>query len=316
MALGLADVLVGCWTDTELDTGVTVVLPPPGTLGSVAVRGGAPGSREMAPLSPDTSGQECHGVVLCGSSVFGLAAADGVVDWCVEQRRGYAIRNMIVPVVSAAVVFDLVGPGHARLGPDAGRAACEAASADDPDEGSIGVGRGCTVGKHGGRQYASKGGQGWAVATSGDAVVGAIMGVNALGDVIDSAGEVMAGSRAPLDQPRYPHASLDELSVVAGEAPSGGNENTTIGCVVTNVALDKAAAYRAADLAHAGLTRAIHPAHTSADGDALFMLSTGDVAGSADLVADLAATAVSEAIRRAVLAATSTPGRPRDPRLA
>ena len=84
MALGLADVLVGCWTDTELDTGVTVVLPPPGTLGSVAVRGGAPGSREMAPLSPDTSGQECHGVVLCGSSVFGLAAADGVVDWCVE----------------------------------------------------------------------------------------------------------------------------------------------------------------------------------------------------------------------------------------
>lgn len=313
MALGFDDVLVGCWTDEIHDTGVTVIVPPPGSLGAVAVRGGAPGSREMAPLGPHTSGQECHAVVLCGSSVFGLAAADGVVDWCVRNDRGYDMRDVRVPVVAAAVVFDLAGPGHARLTADAGEQACFAASAADPPEGSVGVGRGCTVGKHAGRGHASKGGQGWAVARSGDVIVGAIMAVNAFGDVVDRSGDVIAGSRAPADAPRYPHVGLEELRAWDGDGP--GPANTTIGCLVTNVDLDKAAAFRAADLAHAGLSEAIRPVHTNADGDALFVLSTGAVPGNADLVAELGAAAVSEAIRRAVRAATSTPGRPRDPRL-
>lgn len=314
MALGLPDVLVGCWTDEENDTGVTVILPPEGSLGAVAVRGGAPGSREMAALGPHTSGQECHGVVLCGSSVFGLASADGVVDWCVRNGRGYEMRDVRVPVVAAAVVFDIAGAGHARLGPSAGEAACAAASADDPAQGSVGVGRGCSVGKHAGREFVSKGGQGWAVEVSGPVVVGAIVGVNAFGDVLDEFGEVLAGTRAPVGAPRYPHVGLDELRAWDGTDEGSGKANTTIGCLVTNVSLDKAGAYRAADLAHGGMSAVIDPAHTSADGDALFLLSTGQVEGSVDLVAHLGARAVSSAIRSAVRAATSTPGRPRDPR--
>lgn len=312
MALGLSDVMVGCWTDEHTNTGVTVILPPAGSLGAVAVRGGAPGSREVAALAPDTSGRECHGVVLCGSSVFGLAAADGVVDWCVRNDRGLLLRDVRVPVVAAAVVFDIDGPDHARLGPESGELACAAAVVDDPEEGSVGVGRGCSVGKHAGRQFASKGGQGWAVARSGDAIVGAIMAVNAFGDVLDERGEVLAGSRAGADVGRYPHVSLDELRTWDGSDIAGSN--TTIGCLVTNVDLDKPSAHRAADLSHAGLSRAIDPAHTAADGDALFLLSTRKVDGSADLVADLGARAVEEAIRRAVRSATSTPGKPRDPR--
>jgi len=301
VALGLSDVMVGCWTDEQANTGVTVILPPAGSLGAVAIRGGAPGTREVAALAPETSGQECHGVVLCGSSVFGLAAADGVVDWCVRNDRGLLLRDVRVPIVAAAVVFDIDGPNHARLGPQAGEVACASASFDDPPEGSVGVGRGCSVGKHGGREFASKGGQGWAVARSGDAVVGAIMAVNAFGDVLDESGDVLAGSRAPKGTGRYPHLTLDELRAWDGSEIAGSN--TTIGCLVTNVALDKAGAHRAADLSHAGLSRTIDPAHTAADGDALFLLSTGHVAGSADLVADLGARAVAEAIRRAVRAA-------------
>lgn len=315
MALGLDDVLVGCWTDEVLDTGVTVVLPPEGTLGSVAVRGGAPGSREMAPLAPGTSGQECHGVVLCGSSVFGLAAADGVVDWCVREGRGYDLRGVRVPVVGAAVVFDIAGPGHARLTAACGEAACRAATTADPPEGSVGVGRGCTVGKHAGRGYATKGGQGWSVAAAGDVVVGAIVAVNAFGEVLDEEGRVLAGSTAPDDAPRYPLASLEELRAWDGDDAGSGRTNTTIGCIVTNATLDKAGAHRAADLAHAGMSAAVRPAHTDADGDALFVLSTRRVPGSVDLVVDLAITAVATAVRRAVRAATATAGRPRDPRL-
>ena len=301
MALGIPEVIVGGWTDEKHETGVTVVVPPPGSLGAVAVRGGAPGSREMAALAPHTNGKECHAVVLCGSSVFGLAAADGVVDWCVDNDRGLLLRDVRVPVVAAAVVFDITGPGHARLDSSAGYAACEAASSDDPPEGSVGVGRGCRVGKHAGRDYSSNGGQGWAVATSGDVVVGAIVAVNALGDVLDESGTVLAGSLAPDDVGRYPHISLEQLGAWNGSDVE--RSNTTIGCLVTNVGFDKPSAYRAADLSHAGMTRSIHPAHTAADGDALFLLSCGEVEGSIDLVADLGAKVVSEAIRRAVRAA-------------
>ena len=128
MALGLPSVLVGSWTDDDAGTGVTVVLPPAGTLGAIAVRGGAPGTREAAALGPTGAGTECHGIVLCGNSVFGLAAADGVVRWCAEQGRGLNIRDSIVPVVGAAVVYDIASPQSTRPTADAGRAACEAAS--------------------------------------------------------------------------------------------------------------------------------------------------------------------------------------------
>jgi len=297
MALGIEEVMVGCWTDEQHATGITVVLPPKGSLGAIAVRGGAPGTREAAALGPNGSGVECHAVALCGNSVFGLAAAEGVVQWCTENQRGLELASAIVPVVGAAVVFDISGPDDPRPGPEAGRTACEAATTTDPESGPVGVGRGCTVGKAAGRSHASQGGQGIAVARSNDLVVGAIVAVNAFGDVIGADGTVLVGSSAGSDTPRYPFVSLDEVA-----AWDSGEEraNTTIGCLVTNATLTKPEACRVADLAHTGIARAIDPPHTSVDGDALFLLATQNVAATVDLVAHLASTAVAAAIRNAV----------------
>ena len=297
MALGTEEVQVGCWTDEENGTGVTVVLPPKGSLGALAVRGGAPGTREAAALGPTGSGVECHAVVLCGNSVFGLAAADGVVEWCVEHGRGLELASAVVPVVGAAVVFDLTGPDDPRPGPLAGRSACEAATSADPESGRVGVGRGCTVGKAAGRAFASLGGQGIGVAQSGDLIVGAIVAVNAFGDVLNSDGSLITGSTAPPDAPRYPYVPIDEISAwESGEEKA----NTTIGCLVTNAQLTKSEACRVADLAHTGIARAIDPPHTSVDGDALFLLATQDVITTPDLVTELGTEAVALAIRNAV----------------
>ena len=297
MALGLDSVLVGCWTDDVAATGITVVLPPAGSIGGIAVRGGAPGTREAAALGPTASGVECHAVVLCGNSVFGLAAADGVVGWCVEQGRGLELASSLIPVVAAAVVYDITSPDLARPTPESGRLACEAAASGDPLSGRHGVGRGCTVGKAAGRNYSVAGGQGIAVCREGDVVVGAIVAVNAFGDVIDVDGSVLAGSTAPAGAPRYPAAALEDISAwQTGEERA----NTTIGCVVTNARLTKPEVCRVADLAHTGIARAVDPPHTQVDGDALFVLATQEVETRVDLVADLAARAVAAAIRRAV----------------
>ncbi len=301
MALGLPSVLVGSWTNEVAETGVTVVLPPPGTLGAIAVRGGAPGTREAAALSSTGAGVECHGVVLCGNSVFGLAAADGVVRWCVEHGRGLNIRDSIVPVVGAAVVYDIQSPHSERPTAEAGWAACEAASADEPATGRIGVGRGCTIGKVAGRDFSVPGGLGAAVERSGDVVVGALVAVNALGDIIDADGTVLAGCTAETGAARYPYAAVDAIPGFTGrggeepESPERGN--TTIGCLVTNARLTKPEACRAADLAHTGIARAVEPPHTNFDGDALFLLATGEVDTQPDLVATLGAAAVARAIR-------------------
>ncbi len=305
MALGLPSVLVGSWTDEAAETGVTVVLPPPATVGAIAVRGGAPGTREAAALGPTGAGVECHGVVLCGNSVFGLAAADGVVRWCASEGRGLYIRNNIVPVVGAAVVYDLAGPDSPRPTAEAGWAACEAASADEPATGRVGVGRGCTIGKAAGPDFSAPGALGAAVERYGDVVVGALVAVNALGDVIDADGTVLAGCVAATDAARYPYADVEVIPGFAGRGHSDADtassaaarSNTTIGCLVTNARLTKAEACRVADLAHTGIARAIEPPHTSFDGDALFLLATGEVNTQPDLIATLGAAAVARAIR-------------------
>lgn len=301
MALGLPSVLVGSWTDEVAETGVTVVLPPAGTLGAIAVRGGAPGTREAAALGPTGAGVECHGVVLCGNSVFGLAAADGVVRWCASQGRGLDIRDSIVPVVGAAVVYDIAGPDSPRPTAEAGWAACEAASADEPATGRVGVGRGCTIGKVAGRDFAVPGGLGAAIERSGDVVVGALVAVNALGDVIDADGTVLAGCAAEASAARYPYAAIEAIPGFTGRGDADPDElvrsNTTIGCLVTNARLTKPEACRAVDLAHTGIARAVEPPHTNFDGDALFLLATGEVDTQPDLVATLGAAAVARAIR-------------------
>ena len=317
MALGVEGVRVGMWTDLEHHTGCTVILPPAGAAGGIAVRGGAPGTREAAVLGPAAPNEVCHAVVLCGSSLFGLRAADGVVDWCEAHGIGLELAVGLFPIVGAAVVLDIRNPEMRRIDRDAGWAACKAASADEPANGSVGVGTGCTVGKEAGLEWASKGGQGSAVRRSGEVTVGALVAVNALGSVLGEDGRVIAGCRAPADRLRYPHVPLSILrsSGEAGPVDDAGSiSNTVIGCVVTNARLRKSGVCRVADLAHTGIARAVSPAHTSLDGDLLFALATGEVEASVDLVAELAVRAVADAVRQGVRHAQGMPGFPADPR--
>lgn len=302
MALGVDGVRVGTWTHPRGHTGCTVVLAPQGALGAAAVRGGAPGTREVAALGATGNVRECHAVVLSGGSAFGLAAADGAVAWCEAHGVGYDKTVARIPIVGGAIVFDLREPGQPRPAAAAGWAACEAADAAgaaDPAQGRVGVGAGCTVGKAAGPQWAVPGGQGWAVARDGGVTVGALVAANALGDVLDEHGRVLAGSRAPADAPRFPAAPLPVPAPV---------EHTVIGCLVTDARLSKPEAARAADLAHTGIARAVDPAHTSYDGDCLFLLCAQRVEASVDLVAHLGARAVAAAIRSAVRAAATPDG--------
>lgn len=308
MALGSDDVKVGVWTSPEGPSGVTVVLPPDGSLGAIAVRGAAPGTREAAALGPAGKLQVCHAVVLAGGSAFGLAAADGAVRWLAEHDIGYPTAVVRVPIVGAAIVLDQgVADPAVRPGAEAGYAACDAATVDEPAEGSVGAGAGTLVAKVGGIEHAWRGGQGTAVRRHGDVVVGAVVVNNVVGEIIGEDGRPLVATRAPADGPRYPYA----VDAVIPPAPGGGPvENTAIGCVVTNARLTKSEAVRVADLAHSGLARAVRPAHTWMDGDTLFCLATQRVDSHLDLVSELAADAVAEACRRGPLQATSGHGYP------
>lgn len=305
MALGLGNVAVGSWTSPAGPCGCTVILPPTGTVGAIAVRGSSPGTREAAALGPAGKVSVCHGVVLAGGSAYGLAAADGVVRWLEAQGRGYPVGDAVVPIVGAAIILD-EGVRDPALRPDsaAGWAAAAAATTDDPEQGSVGAGAGATVAKVGGLDACWRSGQGVHVVHHGDLVVGALVVNNAVGEVIDARGEVLVGTRAAADAPRFPYADLPRADA------EGPTQNTVIGCIVTNAALTKAEAHRVADLAHGGVVRAVTPAHTSMDGDALFALATGEVQASVDLVAHLAVEAVAGATRRGPLAARSSHGLP------
>ncbi len=308
MALGLDDLRIGTWTSPDAPTGCTVILPPPDTLGAVAVRGHSPGIRFAVSLGPMGKLTVCHGVVLTGASAYGQASADGVTTWLEEQGVGYAVRDAVVPIVGAAHLLDRgVWYPDARPGADAGRAACEDASTMDPPDGNVGAGAGCVVAKVGGLEQAWRGGQGTAVRTHGDLVVGAIVANNAVGELRGDDGSWLLRARIDDDAERYPFVEMLPPDESEGEVVGG---NTVIGCVVTNARLDKISAHRVADLAHSGIDRAVRPSHTFYDGDALFCLATGRVEASLDLVAHLAADAVAEATRRGPLAATSLPDLP------
>lgn len=312
MALGLSNVAVGTWTSPAGPCGCTVVLPPEGTVGAIAVRGASPGTREAASLGPQAKVTVCHGIVLAGASAYGLAAADGAMRWLESQGRGYPIGDSggLVPIVGAAIILD-AGVLDPALRPDAaaGWAACEAASTDEPEQGSVGAGAGATVAKVGGLAHAWRSGQGVHVVRHGDLIVGAIIVNNAVGEVVDENGSILVGSRAPDRTPRFPY--VDDLGMPATPGVDGGpTSNTVIGCIVTNAALTKQDAHRVADLGHGGIVRAIVPSHTSKDGDALFCLATGEVPATVDLVAHLAVEAVAGAVRRGPLAARAGFGLP------
>jgi L-aminopeptidase/D-esterase-like protein len=331
MALGLADVRVGTWTSPSSVSGCTVVLPPQGTVGALAVRGSAPGTREAAALSASGKVEVCHAVVLAGGSAFGLAAADGVARWLEARGRGYPVFGSVVPIVGAAIVLDaaVVAPTE-RPGADAGWAACEMAAAGGAGdggadgsslEGRIGAGAGCTVAKVAGLEHAWRSGQGVAIRRAGGVTVAALVANNALGEVVDEDGTWLARARVAADAPRFPVVDPFAPPAGAGDPPAdavpssgaGPTSNTVIGCVVTDARLTKRDAARVADLGHSGIARAVRPAHTSADGDALFCLATGAVDASVDLVAHLAAEAVADACRRAVRTAPSGPSLPGGP---
>ncbi len=298
---------VGHWTDPRRPTGCTVVMARDAAVAGVDVRGAAPGTRETDLLSPTNTVQQVHAVLLAGGSAFGLDAASGVVRWLDERGIGLDVGPARVPIVPAAVLFDLL-VGDARIRPDAaaGFAACEAASRTAPQEGNVGAGAGACVGKIFGHARAMKGGIGTASVTVGGVTVGALIACNALGDVVDpDTGRVLAGARTADGQ-----SLMDSRrALLAGEAPIPilAGTNTTIGVVATDARLSKAQATRLAQVAHDGLARAINPVHTVADGDTLFALATGRAASHPGMMvlATMAAEAVARATVRAVLAAES-----------
>jgi L-aminopeptidase/D-esterase-like protein len=276
---------VGHWTDDVGLTGCTVVLlPAEGAVTSVDVRGAAPGTRETDLLRPGATVERVHALCLSGGSAFGLGAADGVMGYLAEHGVGFPVGPAVVPIVPAAVVFDL-GTGSPTAFPDAGagRHACIDAEPGSPcGSGRFGAGTGATVGKLLGPEHALPGGIGSAsLELPGGGVVGALAVVNAFGNVVGEDGALLAG--------------VDGTPV-----PPGMGGNTTLAVVATDVALTRDQAYRLATVAHDGFARAIRPVHTSYDGDTVFAVSTGD-AEQDSLTLEIAATeVVARAIRKAV----------------
>ena len=300
---------VGHFTDTRRPTGCTVIIARgpdgSGAVAGVDVRGAAPGTRETDLLHPSNLIERVHAVLLAGGSAWGLDAASGVMQWLEEQHIGLPVGYGLVPIVPAAVLFDLT-VGDFRIRPDAksGYAACGAASRTAPREGNVGAGAGALVGKIFGMERAMKGGIGTASITVDGITVGAIVACNALGDVLDPAtGRVMAGARTPDGL-----ALMDSRSaIIAGKSatPVLAGTNTTIGVVATDAILTKAQAHRLAQVSHDGLARAINPVHTMSDGDTMFALGTGAAGKAAGmmLLGTLAAEVTARATVRAVLAA-------------
>jgi L-aminopeptidase/D-esterase-like protein len=303
---------VGHFTSRQRLTGCTVILAEEGAVAGVEVRGGSPGTRETELLSPLNTVEVVHGVVLSGGSAFGLDTASGVMRYLEEKDLGFDAGAARVPIVAAAILNDL-GMGNPKIRPDAeaGYQACLAAATTPPAEGNVGAGAGATVGKLFGLQRAMKGGVGTASLGAGGITVGALVAVNALGDIFDPrTGELVAGARTHdgrrlLDAPQ---------AILRGELPPllEPGQSTTIGTVATDAALTKVQAAVVAQMAHAGLSRAIRPVHTPLDGDTVFALATGRVEKEVEtlLVGLLAAEAVAQAVLRAVWAAAGLPDYP------
>jgi L-aminopeptidase/D-esterase-like protein len=304
---------VGHFTEPRRPTGCTVVLYERGAVAGVDVRGSAPGTRETDLLKPTNLVDKVNAIVLSGGSAFGLDSATGVVRYLEEHDAGYATAGGKVPIVPAAILYDLnVGDGKIRPNADAGYKACTNAKTGPFEEGSVGAGAGATVGKIGGGKP-MKGGIGTSSIKLGNGlVVAAIVAVNCVGDVIDpKTGKIVAGARTQ-DGKGFLNI-IQTYRAGRGIAPNPvTGQNTTIGVVATNARFDKTQMTKVAEMAHDGMARAINPTHTPSDGDTLFAMSTGTSTAAANLTAvgALAAEVVSEAILRAVMKARPLPGFP------
>lgn len=305
---------VGHHTLTERPTGCTVILVDgEGAAGGVAQRGGAPGTRETDVLDPSNLVDKVNAIVLAGGSAFGLEAATGTVKWLEEHNIGWPTGAGKVPIVPAAILFDLPVGTNPKIRPtaDCGYRAAAAATNAPVTEGTIGAGTGATVGKTGGMGRSMKGGLGsYSITLPNGLIVGAIVAVNAVGDIIDpDTGKVVAGVRNP------DGSFADARRILRGGQPAATpkpGENTTIGLVATNARLTKTQAQRMALMADDGFARAIFPSHTMADGDTVFALATGQWTGDVNLtqIGALAADVMARAIVRAATEATGIPNYP------
>ncbi len=297
---------VGVYTDREAATGVTVILAEEGARAAVDVRGSAPGTRETDLLRPSQLVEEVQAILLAGGSAFGLDAASGVMRYLEERGRGYVTGPLRVPIVPAAILFDLfIGDMNIRPDAEMGYQACLNASAGPVPEGSVGAGTGATVGKIYGPLQAVKSGQGSSSRRCGNLIVAALVAVNAFGDVLGRGGELLAG-------PRNPETGVMERTaeLMQGGSLSGFPGNTTLGVVATNGCFSREALGKIAQMAHNGLARSIWPVHTMWDGDIIFSLSRGEVDADISLAGTMAAEAVSAAVERAILTAASLCGIP------
>jgi len=297
---------VGHASNVDAMTGCTVVLCENGAVGGVEIRGSATGTRQLDSLYPAHVVQQVHAVLLTGGSSFGLDAVGGVMRYLEEKGKGFDVGVTRVPIVPAAVIFDL-SIGDSRVRPDAAMAyhACLHASAEVVEEGSVGVGTGATVGKLFGQARACKGGVGTAsLKGKAGVVVGALVAVNALGDVLDAkTGAIIAGLR---DEKGTGFVSTTELlrqGVWQGRFGQPYRGNTTIGVIATNVGLTREDAIKVAQMTHNGLARVISPINTTFDGDIVFALSLGQHEGDVNHVGSLAEAAVIEAVKRAIMKA-------------
>jgi L-aminopeptidase/D-esterase-like protein len=312
--MGITDVpgiRVGHATDVTGLTGCTVVLCEDGAVGGVDQRGGAPGTRETDLLRPLHLVEQVHAVLLSGGSAFGLAAADGAMRYLEERGVGFDAGVARVPIVPAAILFDLdLGDPAARPTAAMGYAACRAASDGPVEEGNVGAGTGATAGKILGPRQAMKSGLGSAaVSLPNGLVVGALVAVNPFGDVVDpGSGVILAGARWP--ETGEPADTLAIMRSLAAHSPAQFSRSTVIGVVATNGWLTKEQANKVAQMGQDGIARTVRPAHTMFDGDTIFTLATSQVASDVNLVGGLAAETVAEAIVRAVRTAEAAGGLP------
>jgi L-aminopeptidase/D-esterase-like protein len=294
----------GHWTEAEARTGCTAIIAPPGTQAGVDVRGGGPGTRETDVIGPLAGSAEVTAVTFAGRSAFGLAAADGVARWLEEHGRGYETPGGLVPIVPAAIVYDLIeGDPSVRPGPDQGYAACEVAAPGVPQRGAVGAGTGTAVGKLFGRERATRAGIGYAAARSGRGeAVAAIAVANGFGDVLAEDGSLLAGPRR---EDGEMCSTAEQIAEMKGQPDWTRVEerNTTLVCVMTDAPLTKPGCTRVARMASGGLARAVNPTFSDVDGDVVFCLASGS--GDPDRftsisIGTIAATVSAAAIRDAV----------------
>lgn len=321
----IENIKIGNAEDKEHATGCTVILCEQGAPAGIDVRGGGPASRESELLNPVAACQAIHAVLLSGGSAFGLDAAGGVMEYLAEKGVGFALGDVRVPLVVESCIFDLLFVSD-KVKPDKAmaRKACEAAEKNCPTEGNVGAGCGATVGKLGGADYCMNSGLGMYAVQLGDLKVGAIVSVNACGDVYDEeTNQILAGMLTPdkkgfADSEKVMYQMYAQMSAAAKAQAAAGNTaddttgkglatpegavtNTTIGCIITNARFDKSQLNKIASFAQNGYARSIRPVHTMNDGDTIYALSSGTLKADINIVGTLASRVMAQAVKNAVL---------------